>query len=314
MSVRVLTHDYGRFLGTCLQSVLDQTFEDLEVIVIDDASTDDSWAIAQDFASRDPRIRAVRHDTNRGFMGSLLHSAELARGEYHVQLDADDWLLSPDVLTTLVELMDGHPTMAFCFSPYALHDESGSFFYCAEGLGADVVLGGELAIGEVMKFVVPHSGTVVRRSSYDAVGGYDPAYPYGPDMRLFYSLCAVGDVGYVHRPLIGYRVHGSNMSTSARWSLIFDESVRAVESVFASPFAERIPDAHRVRRAALRSFLQQHPSKEIFAGHYRSGWRLLMRHARRQPWLSLVQPNTLVLVARTVLGGRLYARLRGAAP
>jgi glycosyltransferase involved in cell wall biosynthesis len=310
LSVRVLTYNYGRFLGEALESVLAQTFDDFEVIVVDDGSTDDSSAVAQRFVELDSRVRLVRHERNLGFLPSLIRSVSESSGSYLMQLDGDDWIMAPDCFEILVGRMEAHPEMSFCFSPYVIHDEHRTGYYLADGLGRDVILPGEQAIAHVMRFIVPHSGTIVRRSAYDAVGGYDTAFPYGPDMRLFYSLCAVGDVGYVHRPLIGYRVHGTNMSTISQWSQVYDESVRAVESVFSGPLGARIPDGRHVRRQALQTFLQHRPTKEIFAGRYRTGWGLLARHATRSPVLTLLQPNTVKLAARTVMGGTAYGALR----
>lgn len=310
LSVRVLTYNYGAFLEQCLESVLSQTFADFEVIVVDDGSTDDSRAIAERTAASDHRVRVESHAVNQGFVASLLHSVNLSRGRYLMQLDADDWVLDPDAFGELVGLMDADPDIAFCFSPYAVHHRDGQLSFVAPAYPQDCVLPGEIAVRRVMEFTVPHSGSIVRRSAYDAVGGYDASYTYGPDMALFYSLCAVGSVGYVNRPLIGYRNHGSGMSSGARRPAVFGDSVRAVEAVFAGPLGARIDEPRKARRQALQAFLHHHPTQQIFAGELPEGWRTFASHAKRMPVLTVVHSNTLRLAARTVLGDRLYSAMR----
>lgn len=103
VSVIIPTYNRARYLHRAIQSVLDQRFPDLEIIVVDDASTDDTAQVIEGF--RDPRIRYFRHNTNRREAASRNTGVQNAVGDYIAFLDDDDvWL--PDKLAIQVNLLD----------------------------------------------------------------------------------------------------------------------------------------------------------------------------------------------------------------
>src|SRR5579871_4931345 len=90
LSVTVLNYNYGRYLGRCLDSILRQTMTDFEVIVIDDASTDNSLDVIRPYLA-DRRVRLVSHRQNRGYVASLVEGTEAeSRGIYATTISADD--------------------------------------------------------------------------------------------------------------------------------------------------------------------------------------------------------------------------------
>src|SRR5215210_1888787 len=97
VSVVIPLYNYGRFLGECVQSALDQDGVDVDVLVIDDASTDDSLSVATAIAAGDSRVRVVCNERNLGMVGTMNEGLWAAGGEYLVKLDADD-LLTPGAL------------------------------------------------------------------------------------------------------------------------------------------------------------------------------------------------------------------------
>ena len=93
VSVCIDSFNYGRFLPAAIESVLSQTFTDFELLVVDDCSTDDSFAIAQRYAAGDRRIVARRHERNLGMVRNRNACLALARGDYVKFLHADDFLI-----------------------------------------------------------------------------------------------------------------------------------------------------------------------------------------------------------------------------
>jgi glycosyltransferase involved in cell wall biosynthesis len=114
-----------RYLKFALDSTLAQTFEDFELIICDNASTDATQAIALEFASRDPRIRYHRNDTNLGVNANHNLSFELAKGEYFRWAGSDD-VCAPTMLEQYVRFLDGHPDYILCYGRTQLIDENGS--------------------------------------------------------------------------------------------------------------------------------------------------------------------------------------------
>ena len=109
-SVSILTTIYNRekYLSDCIQSVLSGEFQDFELILVDDCSTDRSWDIAQEYSTRDPRIKAYRNDTNLGDYPNRNKAASLASGKYLKYLDADD-MHGKFLLNIMVEAMEQWP-------------------------------------------------------------------------------------------------------------------------------------------------------------------------------------------------------------
>ena len=113
VSVVLPVYNGAAFLAESLESVLRQTFHDIEVLVIDDASTDDSAAVAERIG--DPRVRVIRHDQNRRLPETLNHGLDLARGEFVARMDADD-RCHPRRFEKQVRFLDAHPEIGICGS------------------------------------------------------------------------------------------------------------------------------------------------------------------------------------------------------
>jgi glycosyltransferase involved in cell wall biosynthesis len=108
--VSILTTCYNRadFLEEAITSVLAQTFEDFEYIIVDDCSTDGSFEIAQSYATKDRRIRVYQNENNLGDYPNRNRAASYARGQYLKYIDSDD-VLYPHALEVCVHYMDQHP-------------------------------------------------------------------------------------------------------------------------------------------------------------------------------------------------------------
>src|SRR3954449_10580399 len=115
VSVVIPCYKYGRFLPDCVRSVLDQEGVDARVLIIDDASPDDSAEVALRLAAEDERVEARIHEVNRGHIATYNEGLlEWADGDYSVLLSADD-RLTPGALSRAVALLDANPTVGFCY-------------------------------------------------------------------------------------------------------------------------------------------------------------------------------------------------------
>ena len=125
LSVTVTNYNYADYLPRNIESVLSQSFEDLKLIVIDNASTDNSVELVQKYADGDPRVRLIAHEVNQGSLASFRESCDVSRGRYRVQVDADDWVRMPDALERQVRLLDANPQMTFAFSALTMEGDDG---------------------------------------------------------------------------------------------------------------------------------------------------------------------------------------------
>ncbi|HEY0866259.1 MAG TPA: glycosyltransferase family A protein [Fimbriimonas sp.] len=113
VSILVPSYNHAQYLRECLDSAVAQTFEDWELILVDDASSDDSASIARSF--EDPRVRVLVNGENLGTYGALQRGLDEASGEFVAVLNSDDvWL--PEKIHSQVVLMRDHPTTQFCYT------------------------------------------------------------------------------------------------------------------------------------------------------------------------------------------------------
>ena len=125
LSIGLPVYNGGAYLAQALESILAQSFTDFELIIADNASTDGTPGIIQEYASRDRRIRVQRNEQNIGAAGNFNLAFELARGEYFKWAAHDD-VLDPRFLEECIKVLDRDPSVVLCYSRVAQIDEAGN--------------------------------------------------------------------------------------------------------------------------------------------------------------------------------------------
>ncbi len=304
LSVTITNYNYGRYLEQSIESVLAQTFEDYEIILIDNASTDESLEVMRRRAAMDPRIRVVAHPVNLGMFASYRESCDLSRGRYRVHVEADDWILAPDAFQVQIDLLERHPSMAFVYSAMTLTASDGREIHVSRSYSGDVVLSGAEALEGVLSFGLTHTGMMMRLDAYRDSLGYDDKFPHVADMMLAARLCEVGDVGYVDRQLYAFRQHDSNLSGRPEPDVMKREMLPLIDAAFDGPLGAQMPDRSAVRRRVTQRALVLHATQHIFVGDLRSGWGQYWHSVKARPLETILQPRTLSLMSRSLLGAR----------
>jgi glycosyltransferase involved in cell wall biosynthesis len=218
VSVVIPCYRYGHFLEQAVSSVLDdQPGVDLRVLIIDDASPDDSSETARKIAARDPRVDVVVHERNRGHIATYNEGLlEWAEGDYCVLMSADD-RLTPGALQRARDLLDARPEVTFVYGHPLWFWQDRPTPRARTNLRGWSVWPGvwwlqrRLRQGENC---ITAPEVVVRTAAQKRVGGYDPQLPHAGDMDMWFRLAARGDVGFVRGvDQAYYRVHGNNMRT-----------------------------------------------------------------------------------------------------
>lgn len=125
VSIGMPVYNGERFLSEALDGILGQTFDDFELIISDNASTDRTESICRTYAAKDPRIRFVRNETNMGASANYKSVFRLAKGRYFRWAPADD-LFAPESLEVCVETLNEHPEAVLCYPKTTLIDEYGA--------------------------------------------------------------------------------------------------------------------------------------------------------------------------------------------
>ena len=210
VSVIMAVFNAERYLRSALDSILGQTFGDLELLVVDDGSTDATPQILG--AARDSRMRVLRQE-NAGPAAARNRAAAAARGEYLAVMDADDVSL-PRRLEQQVAFLDAHPGVGVLGTAYDRIDERGEVSRTIVGLTEDQDLQRMLFIR--CPFI--HGSVMMRRSLFVEVGGY--ADMFDEDYELWTRLFGRTRFASTTEVLFRYRVHDSGISqrSSARRS------------------------------------------------------------------------------------------------
>lgn len=209
-SIIVTCHDYGRYLERCLRSCLRQELiarDDFEVIVVDDASTDDSVAIAQKFAS--DGVRLIRREVNGGVAAAANDGIMAAKGQYFVRVDADDFVTSR-FLHFLVSYMDVNHDALGVACDYVLVDEYEQQFARVDASEHPV-----------------SCGILYQKDLLVSAGIYDPDFRHREEEELRARLGDFYRVHHLRMPLYRYRKHGANKTTEPEY-VAFAERVEEV--------------------------------------------------------------------------------------
>jgi glycosyltransferase involved in cell wall biosynthesis len=217
VSVVIPCYNYATFLPEALRSALGQEGVQVEVIVVDDASTDDSAEVAEKFAADDGRVRVIRLEKNGGQVAAVNLALAKATGEFVVRLDADD-LLTPGSLARSTALMRAFPNVGLVYG-YPLHFEGPVPGLPDAGTSKSwsVWSGADWAADRCHKGYncITTPEVVLRASVLQRVGDVDPRLRIAEDMHWWLRFAAASDIGRVNGPTQAlHRDHGASMTAT----------------------------------------------------------------------------------------------------
>lgn len=239
VSVIIITYNRASLLKTAMQTVLDQTFEDFELLIIDDGSPDDTENVVKAF--HDPRVRYVKHAQNQGEGGARNTGIQHAEGEYIAFLDDDDeWL--PDKLQLQVALLDSQPQQVGFVHSALINFYADTGAELEKRRPVDQVSGNVFDKLLAENFVIL-STVLIRKACFDAVGPFDVSIPAGLDYDMWVRIAQTYEFAYIDVPLIKYRIHlnnlGRNFSLQIRGNEAFINKYKAYTSVPGRPNSVR---------------------------------------------------------------------------
>jgi glycosyltransferase involved in cell wall biosynthesis len=223
VSVVIPAHNAERYVGAAVRSALDPTAPDVEVLVVDDGSTDQTTTAVR--AIDDARITVISIEASGGPSRPRNIGIERARAPYVSFLDADD-VLKPGKLPASAALLDRFPSAGFAFNDYEKMDEDGNVFEMSfsyaypvfRGLKSEPAAEGwrlipqaELARGLIHENFIGTSGVVVRRDLAKALGGFDETIAFGEDLDLWFRLAHCCSALYCANVGHSYRVHSASI-------------------------------------------------------------------------------------------------------
>jgi glycosyltransferase involved in cell wall biosynthesis len=287
VSVCIPTYNYARFLPQAIDSVLAQTYPDFELIVSDNASTDDTPSVLATYD--DTRMRVSRNERNLGLFGNFNRCLELASGELVKFVCADDWL-HPTYLEKAVPVLERHPEVGLLSSAGFVVDEDGRTYGLATAeFGDRPLVGSSEALGaqaDFLNVIGMPTAVLLRRAAVETAGGFDLRFAPASDVHLWLKLLCRHQLGWLGEPLCFLRVHRSkehgfgpdpSESTFLCW-----------EDVAARPGSCVTPELlERARYAeAQRSLL--YVAAHLASGQIGRSWHLLRVTSRHVRWRAVL--------------------------
>jgi glycosyltransferase involved in cell wall biosynthesis len=215
VSIVVPAYNNADYIERTMNSILAQSHSDLEIIVADHSSTDNTWELLQQYAG-DPRVTLLQTEAGGGALANWNRVSKAAHGDY-LKLVCGDDLVHTDIVAAQLAALEATPSATFAASPRDIIDANDQPIVKNRGLaGLHGTVPGEQA---VRRTVV--SGTnifgepacvMMKRDVLERVGWWDSAYPYLIDEATYVRVLLEGDLVVVDRPLAGFRVSDSQWS------------------------------------------------------------------------------------------------------
>lgn len=200
-SVLVAAYNIDRYIGRSIASLLTQTLADIEVIAVDDGSTDRTGDVLDAYAQRDPRLHVV-HQTNAGHVAALNRALAEARGEFIAILDGDDLAL-PDRIEKQAAYLTANPDIGVVGGEVIVVDADERKFLHWRYPTRPRDVRAELHLGPAIN----HSSSMTRHDLFRRLGGYRPAFDVNAEVDLFLRALDFAELATLPQPVVYYRVH-----------------------------------------------------------------------------------------------------------
>lgn len=216
VSVVIPAYNHEKYVAQAIQSVLDQTFQDFEIVMTDDGSSDRTVDVIKSF--NDPRIRLFCHLKNRGASIAANHSVQQAEGEFIAMLSSDDAFVA-EKLEKQVDFLDQNPEIGAVFSHVQPIDQDGNDF-ADEHFYTKIFLQSNHSRSEWLnRFFYEgnclcHPSALIRRQCYQEVGYYDSRFAQLPDFDFWVRLCSHYEIYILPAKLLKFRVHHDESNAS----------------------------------------------------------------------------------------------------
>lgn len=203
ISIGLTYYNNAETIKDALRSIFGQTFQDWELVIIDDNSKDGSFEIAKSI--KDSRIRVYREEERKGFVSALNRMTQLARGKYYARMDADD-LMHPERLSRQLNYLKAHPDIDLAdTSMYSMNQQ-------CQAVGIRSVDLSDMGPDRVLKKGLLHHATVMGHIEWFQKNPYDPGYVRAEDYELWCRTCKTSSFGRMNEPLYFVREGRVNLS------------------------------------------------------------------------------------------------------
>jgi len=271
VSVCIPTYNGAEYIREAVASVLDQTRDDFELLIVDDCSTDTTEAVVRSID--DPRIKHFKNSERLGLVGNWNRCFDLSSGEYVCIFHQDD-IMVPRNIHEKVRTLDENPAVGLVHSNVHQIDAKGDlisewWYFQPQPKDAGIHLGSEF-FRTLMSGpnIVCCPSAVVRRECFQKLGGFDPRLPFTADWEMWLRIALHYNVAYLNEPLVKYRRHNGNETLNFTGAKELQAYYQA-RMLILEKYPERIPQASILKAKVTREHVDL--SLERALGLFRDG-------------------------------------------
>lgn len=202
------TYNRAGLIGQTIQSLLDQTFKDWELVIPDDGSKDSTPEVVKEWQKKLPQLTYIRNEINQGISKNYNSGLKVAKGEYIAMIDDDDPWCDPQKLEKQIKFLDENPTYVGCGGGVIVVDLDHKELYRYFKPETDEQIRGKMLFGNPMA----NSATLFRRAAGEKVGWYDETTRYSGDRDFWLKMGTVGKLYNFSEYFSYYTMSGSNTS------------------------------------------------------------------------------------------------------
>jgi glycosyltransferase involved in cell wall biosynthesis len=235
VSIVVASYNHAEFLDRRMETLLSQTYPAIEILVIEDCSSDDSLAVLRKYEHA-PKVKLIIREHNGGWLAVSRQGIEMSSGEFVIFAQCDDDC-DPRLIERLVDGMQANPSAGVAFCRSLLVDKAGhelgdDFSVREPSFRTRCVTDTLLTRKEMSRFllhscVIPNmSAALIRRECFSVIGHLSTDYPACNDWDLFFRIVTRYDVAYIAEPLNRFRQHETTMRNVTKGRVTYEEFFR----------------------------------------------------------------------------------------
>jgi len=309
VSVCIASYNHAPYLREMLDSVLAQTYKNFEVVVVDDASPDNSLEILREYAGKFENFRVYTHENqaNKGISMTLNLAIEKAQGNYIVFVGSDD-VLYPDALENQIKEFEKKSDLAFVYGKCRCIDQNGKILDKILGENSENL---PLSMDEIiMSNGIPAVTVMARKECLEFVGLYDKDLTFS-DWHLWVKLLAHFEMGFIDRFICKYRIHDKNTSIGISSEKFFFNSREVILSLIdkkdeiggrLSSKGKVLADALKVINKQLANSYLDGYIQQTEKGNLQNAFSYLSKAAKIYPLIFLSFRRSVAIIRKGLIG------------
>lgn len=236
ISIIITSYNRSNYISQAIESTLKQDYQNIEIIIIDNSSTDNSDEVISRHVS-DSRVRYIKNSTNIGAVPNIIKAIRLSSGEYFTHVSADDYLIDDSFISKGVDIINKYPNISLVSAKFTCLDEVTKKYFITKETPEDFFNNGEYVSGKDVFLQYKNSiplimGACIMNKEKLMPFLNQKAAPVNYDAQIIMQLLLLGDVGLINNEAYVFRIHKTNLSAIHQPASIYIDNYAFIEAPY----------------------------------------------------------------------------------